>query len=136
MSVSYIPRAFAEWAHNNGAMITSGFVGFDRDCVGLAKNGLWVHYCDFNIDPKSFEIKPHRYEPWEGYVPSLAYHKENLVAVLGQDTTAWSQLFRWISNFIHAGCSIDEYIIHEHSVAYQKIPYIKISTTQYESVEL
>ncbi len=85
----------AIWAAKNGAaLVLNGECGFGRECVGIQVNGSYPDYHWYDDD--TYDQLDKNGAVWQ---PKDAYHKCEVVAVLGHGEEAESQLFEWLQWF-------------------------------------
>lgn len=94
----------AIWAAKNGAALNlEGECGFGRECVGIIVGGSYPDYHWYDYD--TYDQLDKNGEVW---IPEDAYHKAEVVAVLGRGEEAEAQLFEWLKWFDNEGFKVEK----------------------------
>jgi hypothetical protein len=84
-----------KWAHKNKCRLElEGECGFGRPCVGILSDEMYPSYHWY--DSKTYEPLDNNGNVW---CPENAYHKSDVVAVLGRGEYAETQLYVWLKWF-------------------------------------
>jgi len=93
----------ATWCAKKGLrLVLEGECGFGRQCVGVEIDGHYPEY-QWDFDKETCEYK----SGGIGFTPPNAYHKSPVVAVLGRDEPAESQLYDWLKWFDDNGYELE-----------------------------
>jgi hypothetical protein len=92
----------ALWAAQNGLRLTlEGECGFGRECVGVLANECYPDYVWYD---KNYDRIDNNGEVW---IPPNAYHKAEVVAVLGRGEVAETRLYEWLLWFNNNGFKLE-----------------------------
>ncbi len=102
------------WAAKNDCKLEiQGTVGFGRPCVGIlydkgnAFGGYYLSYQYYGMEGDQEQLR-RVYEIVAKAKPTDAYHKSDVLAVLGEGFAALDQLYEWIVAIDAAGVTTEE----------------------------